>query len=217
MAVREALITENTGLVHACARRFLSRGVEYDDLYQSGCIGLIKAAENFDEGRGVQFSTYAVPAILGEIKRVFRDGGAVKISRSLKELSYKAMREKENLSKKLGREPTINELSEVFAVTPEEMSEALCAAAPVKSLTIYDEDGERESDIAAQDEIVGLTEKIALTDAIKQLGESDEKLIKYRYFELLTQSETARRLGMTQVQVSRREKAIFGELRRLLA
>ena len=217
MVAHESLITENTGLVHACVRRFLSRGTEYDDLYQSGCIGLIKAAENFDENRGVKFSTYAVPAILGEIKRVFRDGGALKVSRSLKELSYKALREKEMLSKALGREPTIAELSARFSVTVEEMSEALCAAAPVQSLTIYDEDGERENDLPQEDKIHEITEKIALNDAIKQLDKSDEKLIKCRYFELLTQSETARLLGMTQVQVSRREKIIFCELRRLLA
>lgn len=213
----ESLIIGNTGLVHACCKRFTGRGVEYDDLYQSGCIGLVKAAKAFDPGRGFQFSTYAVPVILGEIKKIFRDGGSVKVSRSLKDLSYKALREKERLSKKLGREPTISELAEVFGVTPEEMGEALCSAAPVTSLTVYDEDGEREADLPDDDRILEITENIALRDAIRNLGESDEKLITYRYFKGKTQSETARILGMSQVQVSRREKYIFMELRRLLA
>lgn len=213
----DAFVTENIGLVHACCRRFTGRGIEYDDLYQSGCIGLVKAAKGFDTDRGVQFSTYAVPVILGEMKRLFRDGGSVKVSRSLKELSYKAVRMREVLGKKLGREPTLSELAAEFSVSPEEMGEALCAAAPVVSLTYSDEDGdEKETGIPDGDHIQEITEKIALKDAIDRLEGDDRQLIEYRYFESKTQSETAKLLGMTQVQVSRREKTIFQELRRML-
>lgn len=215
----ERLITENTRLVHACARRFAGRGMEYDDLYQNGCLGLVKAAKGFDPTRGLQFSTYAVPVILGEIKRLFRDGGSVSVSRRLKELSYKTTREKERLTFLLGREPTVGELAEKMGVSPAEITEALCAASPAVSLTHADAEGgeEGQADLPAEDESPALTERIALKAAVERLEMRDQQLVRLRYFDGKTQSETAKVLGMTQVQVSRREKVIFTFLRRMLA
>lgn len=213
----ERLVTENTGLVHACAGRFKGKGIDYDDLYQNGCLGLVKAAKSFDESRGVKFSTYAVPVILGEIKRLFRDGGSVSVSRSLKELSYKTVRMKEKLTVSLGREPTLFELAEKMEVTPEEIGEALCVSAPVASLTRSDEDGEKETDIAAPDNMLEVTEKIALENAVARLDDRDKNLVQLRFYDGKTQCETAAMLGMTQVQVSRRERYIFTELRKMLA
>ena len=125
MTDRDAFIESNLRLVHSCCHKFTGKGIEYDDLYQAGCIGLIKAADNFDESRGLKFSTYAVPVILGEIKRLFRDGGAVKVGRTLKELSLRAVRERERLSKELGRDPTVTELAKRLSVSAEEAAEAL--------------------------------------------------------------------------------------------
>lgn len=212
----DKLVCENVGLVHACCRRFAGRGIEYDDLYQSGCMGLVKAARGFDPDRGLQFSTYAVPVILGEIKRLFRDGGSVKLSRSLKELSYKTVRRREEWIKTRGREPTLSELAAELSVTAEEVGEALCAAQPVQSLTFQDEEGERDLPVSGPDEIGRITENLALRDALERLEKADALLIRYRYYDGKTQSETAGLLGMTQVQVSRREKWIFKELRRIL-
>ena len=124
---REAFITQNLGLVHACAGRFRGRGMEYDDLYSAGCVGLIKAYDNFDESRGVCFSTYAVPVILGEIKKLFRDGGTVKVSRSLKELSLKISAVRERCVKETGQEPTVSQLAERLDVTPEQVADAMSA------------------------------------------------------------------------------------------
>lgn len=130
-ADRDILITENMGLVHTCAHRFTGKGIEYEDLFQAGCMGLVKAFDAFDRERGVRFSTYAVPVILGEIRRLFRDGGTVKVSRTLKELSIRTAREREKFALKEGREPTIKELAERLGVSEEDVTEAVCAAAPV--------------------------------------------------------------------------------------
>ena len=124
------MICGNIGLVHSCARRFRDRGMEYDDLFQAGCLGLTKAVDGFDASRGLQFSTYAVPVILGEIRRLFREGGAVKVSRSLKELSLQVSRAREKLSTTLSREPTVGEIAEMLSRTPEEIAEALQAGLP---------------------------------------------------------------------------------------
>lgn len=214
---RDAFITENLGLVHACCHRFTGRGVEYDDLYQAGCMGLCKAADGFDFGRGLKFSTYAVPVILGEIRRIFRDGGAVKVGRSLKELSLKAGREKERLAKAMGREPTVGELAEVLQVSPEEAAEAVCAGLPALSLTYEGEDGVCELDLPAPDTEEAISDTLALKEVIAALSERDRQLITLRYFRSKTQTETAAELGMTQVQVSRREKTILKELRGMLS
>lgn len=213
---RDRLVTENLGLVHLCANRFRGRGVEYEELYSSGCVGLVKAASAFDEGRGVKFSTYAVPVILGEIKRIFRDGGTVKVSRSLKELSLKATREQSAFAALNGREPTINELAELMGESPENISEALSAAQPCISLTGGDEEDGRQQDIPSPFREADIYESIALRQVMDRLCAEDRQLIFLRYFKGLTQSKTAQTLGMTQVQVSRREKKILGELRKEL-
>lgn len=213
---RDRFIEENLGLVHSLCRRFSGRGIEYDDLYQAGCIGLIKATDAFDGERGVCFSTYAVPVIMGEIRRLFRDGGAVKVSRSVKELGMKITREKQIMEQSLCREPTVSELAAALSVTCEEITEAMCAAQPTVSLT-RDDDGEvSETDlptISAEEEI---SDRLLIDSALDKLEDNEKQLVIYRYYEYLTQSQTAQKLSMTQVQVSRAEKKILKKLREIL-
>lgn len=211
--LRDSFIESNLPLVHSLCKRFVGRGIEYDDLYQAGCIGLIKAADGFDEGRGLCFSTYAVPVILGEVRRMFRDGGSVKVSRSLKELSLKVTRTKSILELKLSREPTVNELATELGVTPEEITEAQSASQPTVSLTYESDDGTTEMDISVSGPEDLLTNKLLLERAFKHLDNTEQQIIRYRYFEYLTQNETAIKLGMSQVQVSRAEKKILLKLR----
>jgi len=142
----EEFIKENLGLVHSCCRRFTGRNIEYDDLFQAGCVGLLKASRDFDETRGFMFSTYDVPVILGEIKRLFRDGGAIKVSRSLKELSLKVVRLGEQFEKQKGRAATVSELAELLSVTTDEINEAINISVPPTSLTYYDENGIKEKE-----------------------------------------------------------------------
>ncbi len=210
---RDGFIESNLPLVHSLCKRFIGRGIEYDDLYQAGCVGLIKAADGFDTSRGLCFSTYAVPVILGEIRRLFRDGGQLKVSRSLKELSLKVMRTKSNLEFKLSREPTIGELAAELGVAPEEITEALSAAQPTVSLTHESEDGTVEIDVAVSGPEDLLTNRLLLENAFKVLNQTEYQIICFRYFECLTQNETAARLGLSQVQVSRAEKKILLKLR----
>ena len=215
---KEDLVNNNLMLVHSCCKRFKGRGIEYDDLYGAGCLGLVKAANAFKAELGFCFSTYAVPVILGEIKRLFRDGGAVKVSRSLKELSLKTTKTRDELSIKLGREPTVKELADVLGVSAEETAEALCAAVPPSSLSYIDEAGElKEMDIgmakSAEDEIAN---RLAINQILARFEKQDRDLIKLRYFCGKTQSETARLIGMTQVQVSRREKKLLKIMSELL-
>ena len=217
MIDKNAFIEKNMGLVHSCCNRFKCKGIEYDDLFQAGCIGLIKATSGFDESRGLMFSTYAVPVILGEIKRLFRDGGSVKVGRTLKELSLKVVRENERLSKSLGREPTVSEIAKALDVSAESVAEALLAAQPTLSLTCESDDGIGEYDISVEPESEKLIENISLSEVLDRLPEKDRKLIYLRYFGYKTQSETAEQLGMTQVQVSRREKVILSVMRKQLA
>ena len=211
-----AFIEQNLGLVHLCANRFRGKGIEYEDMYSAGCIGLLKAAKAFDESRGVRFSTYAVPVILGEIKRLFRDGGTIKVSRSLKELSLKTVRLREKIIKETGKDPTVSELAEKLSTTPEMISEALCVSAPPVSLTADYDDNHSEIDIPvpSPDEEIG--DFISLSQVMSELPSEDRKLIYMRYFENKTQSDTAKTLGMTQVQVSRREKKLLGQMREVL-
>lgn len=214
---REEFINKNLGLVHACARRFLGKGIEYDDLYSAGCMGIIKAYDRFDSTRGVRFSTYAVPVILGEIKRLFRDDGSVKVSRSLKELSIRILKKQEELALKLGKEPTINELALNLDLTPEQVTEAICASSPTVSLTEnYENSDNGQVDIKFKEIGLRLTDKIAIQDALKQLNKKDRLLIFMRYFSDQTQTQTAKKMGMTQVQVSRQEKRILNRLKKLL-
>lgn len=213
---REKLITENMGLVHSCAGKFKGKGVEYDDLFQAGCVGLIKAADGYDESRGFQFSTYAVPVILGEIKRIFRDGGTVKVGRMLKEKAREAMAQRERLTRLNGQEPTISELAEVMGLDVAETAHILNAAMPTVSLTVDDDGNPGQFDIPVESHDSTVSDSIALEQAIVTLPERDRKLIELRYYKGLTQSKTAAALGMSQVQVSRREKTVLIELRKSL-
>ncbi len=207
---------EHLGLVRLCANRFRGRGVEYDDLYSAGCIGLLKAADAFDTERGVKFSTYAVPVILGEIKRLFRDGGAIKVSRGLKELSLKVTKERDELSKELGREPTISELSQRLERDECEIAEALAVSLPPVSLTDNSDEGGGQIDVAMTSPEYEISDTLAVHQVLEIMAENDRKLIFLRYFKNLTQSVTAAKLGMTQVQVSRREKKLLQFMREQL-
>lgn len=187
--------------------------MEYDDLFQAGCVGLIKAVDGFDEERGFSFSTYAVPVILGEIKRIFRDGGTVTVSRSLKEKGRKIAFERERFLLKNDREPTVSELAEALGYDECETAQAIAASMPVLSLTPVQEEGGSEIDIPVSSPEEEISTAIALEQAIFDLDERDKSIIKLRYYSGLTQSVIAERLGMTQVQVSRREKSILKKLR----
>ena len=213
---RNKIVETNLGLVHACAKRFRGRGVEYDDLYQAGCVGLIKAADNFDESRGFSFSTYAVPVILGEIKRVFRDGGSVKIGRAIKEKSRNAVKKKEEIAVTLGREPTVGELAKELGVGVEETAMLLNASMPAISLTAGDS-GEEQIDIPIESPEDLISDFLALRQVLSGLDERDKTMIELRYYKGFTQQKTADSLGMTQVQVSRREKAVLALIRKKLS
>lgn len=213
MTKREEMIKNNMGLVHSCAQKFKNRGVEYDDLFQAGCVGLVKAVDGFDESLGFVFSTYAVPAILGEIKRIFRDGGSVKVSRSVKERSRFVIQQKEKLSDEKGREPTISELAEYVGMSIYETSYLLLATQPVISMTMYEDDTDKQLDIPVEGETGRIDEKICLDECLESLSESDRKIIDLRFYKSQTQMVVARELGMSQVQVSRREKKILKEIR----
>lgn len=204
----------NVGLVRALVPRFLGRGIEYDDLFQAGCEGLIKAAAHFDPDRGYMFSTYAVPVILGEMRRLFREGGTVKVSRGLKEFSMKAVHLSEQIETETGKAPSVSVLAEKLGVPEEKCAEALNAAAQPVSLTGDDENNETDIPVDAPEEKI--TDHLALQQILKALPEEDQRLIYYRYFKNQTQTETAKRLGTTQVQISRREKKLLLRLRGLL-
>lgn len=217
---RNALIDKNTGLVWSVVRRFRNRNVETEDLFQIGCIGLIKAVDKFDASFNVRFSTYAVPMILGEIRRYFRDDGAIKVSRSLKELSLKAKDISEKLEQSLGRPPSISELSEALDEEPENIVHALEASRAPESLfrEFEDEDGSENRLI---DRIISeggcneadTVERISLYSAIKQLSPREKNLIWMRYYSGQTQQNVAKKLGISQVQVSRLEKKILDILK----
>lgn len=212
---RDELILNNLGLVGSCASRFIGKGVDYEDLYSSGCIGLIKAADGFNESLGFAFSTYAVPTILGEIRRIFRDGGAVKISRSLKEQARVLSAVKEQFEKENGVEPTISELAEKMNISTEETAQLICISQPVVSLTA-DDDDEKQIDIPTEDEYTPIDNRLSLEKAINELDEKDKLLINLRFYKCYTQSKTAEVLGISQVQVSRREKIILSNMRNKL-
>lgn len=180
-------------------------------------LGLVKACDGFDPDRGVCFSTYAVPVILGEIKKLFRDGGTVKVSRSIKELGLKVTAERERLMKLTGAEPTVAQLAQNLGATPEQVAVSIQAAMPVVSLTpADDEDGTREWDIPVDSPEEVLAERIGLAEILKRLNESDRRLIRLRFYAGKTQSETAQILGTTQVQISRRERKILKWMRKEL-
>lgn len=210
---RDEFIEGNLPLVHKLANRFRGRGVEYEELYAAGCVGLVKAVDRFEPERGLCFSTYAVPVILGEIRRLFRDGGSVKISRSLKELSVKAARLRDQLS--ANGEPRISDIAQALGVTPEEAAEALCAGIPPVSLDHGGEDGEPLPVPSASGEDT-LIDRLALRQCLSELSVEDREILMLRYFRRKTQCETAQILGMTQVMVSRRERKLLKELREQL-
>lgn len=212
---RDELILNNLGLAGSCASRFIGKGVDYEDLYSAGCVGLIKAADGFDESLGFAFSTYAVPSILGEIRRIFRDGGAVKISRSLKEQARILTAVKEKLEKENGVEPTVSEIAEKMGISIEETAQLLCVSQPVISLTAEDDD-EKQIDIPGEDEYTPIVDRLSVQQVLTTLDERDRRLIELRFFEGLTQSKTANVLGISQVQVSRKEKTILNDMRKKL-
>lgn len=213
-ARRGEFIQNNLGLVHCCAGRFRGRGIEYEDLYAAGCLGLVKACDGFDPSRGLCFSTYAVPVILGELKKLFRDGGTVKVSRTLKELGLKINAERERCLKRTGTEPGVTQLAETLGTTPEQIALAIRASLPALSLTpADDEDGTREWDIPVDSPEEALSERISLNEVLARLAPADRLLIRLRFFAGKTQSETAKVLKTTQVQISRRERKILKWMR----
>lgn len=216
---RALLVEENVGLVWCIVRRYSGRGTEAEDLFQIGSIGLLKAIDKFDLTYDVRFSTYAVPMISGEIRRFLRDDGMLKVSRSLKEISYKACQAKEEFTKKYNREPTIQELSEVSGIAKEELVEAMEASAEVESLhrPVYKKDGSEvelleklEKEEKTEEKII---DQMFLYSLLEKLGKEERQLIYLRYFENKTQSETGKRLGISQVQVSRLEKKILKRMK----
>lgn len=216
MPTRDELIEQNLGLVHACVKRFIGKGIEYEDLYSAGCLGLVKAIDRFDDSRGYKLSTYAVPVILGEIKLLFREGGSVKMSRSLKELTVKAQRISEEYRQAHGDEIHIAELAERLGVDIYRAQEALNASRPVISLSC-DNDGETgELDIPVPSAEESLTDRLSLRQVIASLNDDERRLIRLRYYQHRTQSDTATEMGTTQVQISRREKRILLKMRSML-
>ncbi len=216
---RDRVITENVGLVWSIVRRFMSRGHETEDLFQIGSIGLIKAIDKFDMNDEVKFSTYAVPMIMGEIKRFLRDDGAIKVSRSMKETAGKIRAIRERLGSLYGREPTLEEISKELNLAKEEVLMALESGAEVESLykTIYQGDGNAIYLIdkleQTNDESENMIDKLALRETIASLDEKDQELIRLRYFLNRTQTDIAKEMGISQVQVSRLEKKILLKMR----
>ncbi len=209
------VVEENMGLVHMAARRFMGRGTEYDDLVQIGSIGLIKAVKRFDCTKNLALSTYAVPVILGELKRYFRDTGSIKISRSVKETAAKCMRASEELAKKLGREATVSEIAAECKISSETVSEALETLQPMLSFDEkLDTDGTASFEsLIGTDPVEQMTESIALKEALSDLSAKERTLVANRFMLAKTQTETAKCMGISQVQVSRMEKNIIAKLR----
>ena len=212
------MVEENMGLVYSIARRFLNRGYDAEDLTQIGAIGLIKAVKKFNPEFNVQFSTYAVPMITGEIKCFLRDDGAVKISRTLKENAMKGWRCEELLRRKLNRQPTINEISKESGIDAESLIEAFEAATPPESIyeSVYD-NGDKEIrllDTITGEEIEdGVINKVMIDDILSRLTEREKEIILLRYFRGKTQSEIAKIIGVSQVQISRIEKKAIERIR----
>lgn len=216
---REQVATENLGLVWSVVRRFAGRGHELEDLYQIGCIGLMKCIDKFDPAYDVKFSTYAVPMIMGEIKRFLRDDGMVKVSRSLKETAYKVYSVREQMMNEHGVEPTIEELASSLEIEKEDIVLALEAGSEVESIykTIYQNDGNSiyliDKLVSSEDESRQAVDRLALEELLGQLEEKERSIIRMRYFEDKTQTEIAGFLGISQVQVSRIEKKVLTKMR----
>ena len=214
----EQMLRDNSGLIWSIVRRYYGRGVEPDDLYQLGCLGFIKAVKGFDLTFGTQFSTYAVPKIAGEIRRFLRDDGAIKVSRGIREQAATIFAAREKLKNTLGREPVLSELSEETGLRPEEIAQCELAVAEPESLQRETGDGlTLEGMLGSESPEESLVEKIALREAIEALPERERMTILLRFFKGLTQEQTARLLGVSQVQVSRLERRALEKLRALLA
>ena len=214
----EQMLRDNSGLIWSIVRRYYGRGVEPDDLYQLGCLGFIKAVKGFDLTFGTQFSTYAVPKIAGEIRRFLRDDGAIKVSRGIREQAATIFAAREKLKTTLGREPVLSELSEETGLRPEEIAQCELAVAEPESLQRETGDGlTLEGMLGSESPEESLVEKIALREAIEALPERERMTILLRFFKGLTQEQTARLLGVSQVQVSRLERRALEKLRALLA
>ncbi|MBQ4283245.1 MAG: RNA polymerase sporulation sigma factor SigF [Lachnospira sp.] len=218
---REQLVLENMGLIWSIVRRFAGRGYEQEDLFQIGSIGLIKAIDKFDMAFDVRFSTYAVPMIAGEIKRFLRDDGMIKVSRSLKEIAYKAYLAKEQMEKEMKREPTLKEIAAVIEVSEEDLIQAMDASAEIESLhkIIYQGDG---SDISLMDKLQqegdvseDITNRLMVEQMLNCLESKEKQIIYMRYYLDKTQTEIATELGVSQVQVSRMEKKILQKMARM--
>lgn len=220
-AAKETLVLENRGLVWSVVKRFQNRGLESEDLFQIGCIGLLKCIDKFDLSYGVKFSTYAVPMISGEIKRFLRDDGMIKVSRTLKELAYRAYQCQEKLQEKWGREPTVTEIAKEIGVECEELALALDANSEVESLyqPIYQKEGQEillMDKLEEEDNEEHLVNHLFLEKVLSELEKEDRELIFQRYFEDKTQSAIAKEMGVSQVQISRREKKILNQIRQKL-
>lgn len=216
------LVEQNTGLIKSVLRRFNGRGFETEDLFQIGAIGLIKAIRRFDLSFDVQFSTYAVPMIMGEIKRYIRDDGIIKVSRSLKELSIKASSVREALIRENGEEPTVSEIAKQIGVSPEEVAAAFEATARPESLYTKSGDGDKDGQalidrLESPQSLEKITvDKLLITSLLKEFPQREQKIIILRYFRQKTQSQIADLLGISQVQVSRLEKKILSKMREKL-
>lgn len=219
MEARSRLVEENVGLIWSVVRRFQGRGYENDDLFQIGSIGLLKCIDNFDLDREVKFSTYAVPLIVGEIKRFLRDDGMVKVSRSLKEINYKIKKETEQYQKQFHRDPTLEEISVTLQVDEEDILMAMESGQEVASLhqIIYQSDGDEihlEDKIEQkEDEIEQAMNRMYIKQLLDNLSQQERIIIEMRYFQNQTQTIVAKKLGISQVQVSRMEKKILKKLR----
>lgn len=211
----DKLVENNMGLVYSIASRFANRRCEHEDLMQIGAIGLIKAVKKFDLSYGVQFSTYAVPMIIGEIKRFLRDDGAIKVSRSVKETAIKVRRAGEKLQIGFGRTPTMSELAAETGISEEDISEALAASAEPESLQASIGDGDRTimDRLVSDDTEEQIVDKVFLKEALSHLSDRERDIIIMRYFKGKTQSETAAEVGVSQVQISRIEKKALLKLR----
>ncbi len=215
---KEELVTENSRLIYSVARRFLGRGYDLEDLYQLGAIGFIKAINNFDVSFGVQFSTYAVPLIMGEIKRFLRDDGLIKVSRSQKILASKVKQTIEKIRSETGVEPKLSEIAKKLSVSAEEIASSLEAVKPVESLYTPSATDEK---LLLIDKLSGgvnnendTVNKITLIELVRKLPDREREIIVLRYFKDKTQTQIADKLGISQVQVSRIEKKVISEMRK---
>lgn len=219
-SARDKLVQHNMRLVYAVALRLQRSGYEFEDLFQVGCLGLVKAIDHFNLDFDVRFSTYAVPVIAGEIKRLVREDGPLKVSRSVRQLGQQLMAARGKLVADLSREPTVHELASAVGVSPEEAVQALEAARPVTSLSesVSGSDSAEVQDTLAAglDEETAVVDSVSLKKAISELPERDRKILLMRYFEEKTQAEVAAAIGVSQVQISRIEKRLLSSLRAVM-